>query len=78
MPKAHRLFLDRVSGYADEASAFLKRRKQTREPFARVYDEHEVGHSFAADSDHGERLHAVARTLIEAHRADEAAADDSG
>ena len=36
-PKPHRILLDRVSGYADEAGAYLRRRRQTRRPFARVY-----------------------------------------
>src|SRR4051794_41852175 len=37
MPKPHRVLLDRVSGYADEAGAFMRRRRLTRRPFARVY-----------------------------------------
>jgi hypothetical protein len=36
MPKPGRVMLDRVTGYADEASAFLRRRRLTRRPFARV------------------------------------------
>ena len=36
-PKPHRVLLDRVTGYADEASAYLRRRRLTRRPFARVY-----------------------------------------
>ena len=36
-PKPHRVLLDRVSGYADEAGAYLRRRRMTRRPFARVY-----------------------------------------
>ena len=36
-PKPHRVLIDRVSGYADEASAYLRRRRLTRRPFARVY-----------------------------------------
>jgi hypothetical protein len=36
-PKPHRALLDRVSGYADEASAYLRRRRLTRRPFARVH-----------------------------------------
>src|SRR2546428_697484 len=37
MPKPHRVVLDRVSGYADEAAAFMRRRRHVRRPFARVY-----------------------------------------
>ena len=36
-PKPHRVLLDRVSGYADEAAAYLRRRRHMRKPFARVY-----------------------------------------
>lgn len=37
MQKPHRVVLDRVSGYADEAAAFMRRRRLVRRPFARVY-----------------------------------------
>ena len=37
MAKPHRVVLDRVSGYADEAAAFMRRRRLVRRPFARVY-----------------------------------------
>jgi hypothetical protein len=36
-PKPHRVLLDRVSGYADEAAAYMRRRKIARRPFARLY-----------------------------------------
>lgn len=36
-PKPHRALFGRVSGYADEAAAFLRRRRLTRRPFARVH-----------------------------------------
>jgi hypothetical protein len=36
-PKPHRVVLDRVSGYADEAAAYLRRRRSDRRPFARVH-----------------------------------------
>ncbi len=54
MPKPHRVLLDRVSGYADEAGAFMRRRRLTRRPFARLYygDGRAVEHP--ADSDAGE------------------------
>jgi hypothetical protein len=35
-PKPHRALMERVSGYADDASAYLRRRRLTRRPFARV------------------------------------------
>ena len=36
-PKPHRILLDRVSGYADEAAAYMRRRRVARRPFARLY-----------------------------------------
>ena len=36
-PKPHRVLLDRVSGYADEAAAYMRRRRISRKPFARLY-----------------------------------------
>lgn len=65
MPKPHRVLLERVSGYADEAAAFMRRRRLTRKPFARLYyaDGRSVDH--AADSEAGAELFAAAGRLIE-------------
>ena len=38
--KPHRILLDRVSVYADEAAAFMRRRRVSRRPFARLYYPH--------------------------------------
>ena len=64
-PKPHRVLLDRVSGYADEAAAFLRRRRHSRKPFARVY--HGGGRclSYARESDEGRALFSSATRLIE-------------
>jgi hypothetical protein len=69
MPKPHRILIDRVSGYADEAAAYLRRRRLTRQPFARVYypGGRSVGH--AADSEQGQALTNAAKDLIELERA---------
>ena len=48
-PKPHRGLLSRVSGYADEAAAYLRRRRLTRRPFARVHAP--GGHTIACSSD---------------------------
>jgi hypothetical protein len=64
MPKAHRVLIDRVSGYADEAGAFVRRRRLTRRPFIRLY--YADGHSVdLATTEHGESLFDTARSLIE-------------
>jgi hypothetical protein len=65
MPKPHRIVLDRVSGYADEAAAFMRRRRHVRRPFARVYraDGSSVDHS--AESEPGAALFASAGRLLD-------------
>jgi hypothetical protein len=65
MPKPHRVFLDRMSGYADEAGAFLRRRRHHRRPFARLYYEGGRSVDHAADSGCGSDLFAAAGELIE-------------
>lgn len=64
-PKPHRVLIERVSGYADEAGAYLRRRRHLRKPFARVY--HEGGRSLAygADSEGGRELFRSAAAMIE-------------
>ena len=47
MQKPHRVLLDRVSGYADEAAAYMRRRRIARRPFARLY----YANGRAADAD---------------------------
>lgn len=65
MPKPHRVVLDRVTGYADEAAAFMRRRRHVRRPFARVYraDGSSVDHP--SDTETGEALIETAGRLIE-------------
>jgi hypothetical protein len=65
MPKPHRVFLDRVSGYADEAAAFLRRRRHHRRPFARLYYSGGRAVDHAQDSDCGGQLFEAAGELIE-------------
>ena len=64
MPKPHRVLIDRVSGYADEAGAFVRRRRLTRRPFIRLYyaDGRAVD---LAPTEHAESLFAASRSLIE-------------
>ena len=63
--KPHRLLLERVSGYADEAAAYLRRRRHLRKPFARTYYIGGRSESFPADSEGGRRLFLAATRLIE-------------
>jgi hypothetical protein len=65
MPKPHRVLLDRVSGYADEAGAFIRRRRHNRRFFARLYWSEGRSAEQAADSDSGAELFGAASELIE-------------
>jgi hypothetical protein len=64
-PKPHRLFLDRVSGYADEAAAYMRRRRVSRRPFARLYYSGGRASDHAGDSENGAELFVAAGRLIE-------------
>jgi hypothetical protein len=62
--KPHRL-LDRVSGYADEAAAYMRRRRHIRKPFARVYYPGGRSSAFSADGEQGRGLFLAASRLID-------------
>ena len=64
-PKPHRVFLDRVSGYADEAAAYMRRRRVARRPFARLYYANGRSADHAGDSGSGAELFVAAGRLIE-------------
>jgi hypothetical protein len=63
--KPHRLLLDRVSGYADEAAAYLRRRRHLRKPFARTYYSGGRSSGWSADSEQGRALFLAASRVIE-------------
>jgi hypothetical protein len=64
-PKPHRVLLDRVSGYADEAAAYMRRRRASRRPFARLYYANGRSRDHAEDSSSGAELFVAAGRLIE-------------
>ncbi len=64
-PKPHRILLDRVSGYADEAAAYMRRRRVSRKPFARLYYSEGRAGDHAGDSLAGAELFVAAGRLIE-------------
>ena len=64
-PKPHRVLFDRVSGYADEAGAFMRRRRASRRPFARLYYRGGRAEDHAVDSSLGGELFVAAGRLIE-------------
>jgi hypothetical protein len=63
--KPHRVLIDRVSGYADEAAAYLRRRRHLRKPFARASYPGGRSISFPDDSEAGRALFEAASRLIE-------------
>ena len=65
MAKPHRMVMDRVTGYADEAAAFMRRRRHTRRPFARVYRADGSSAAHAADSESGAALFEAAGRLLD-------------
>ena len=62
--KPHRL-LDRVSGYADEAAAYMRRRRHIRKPFARVYYRGGRSTAFPAETEEGRAMFQAGARLIE-------------
>jgi hypothetical protein len=68
MQKPHRFVIDRIAGYADEGAAYLRRRRLTRKPFARVYAPAGAGRALSASEDAGRELFLAAAALIEAAR----------
>jgi hypothetical protein len=64
-PKPHRVLLDRVSTYADEAAAYMRRRRFARQPFARLYYSGGRADDHATDSLAGGELFVAAGRLIE-------------
>ena len=64
-PKPHRVLLDRVSGYADEAAAYMRRRRISRKPFARLYYAGGRATELPADSTVGAELFVAAGAVID-------------
>jgi hypothetical protein len=64
-PKPHRVLLDRVSAYADEAAAYMRRRRVARRPFARLYYPGGRSADHAEDTSSGAELFVAAGRLIE-------------
>ncbi|HEX6456831.1 MAG TPA: hypothetical protein VF009_09985 [Solirubrobacterales bacterium] len=63
--KPHRILLERVSAYADEAAAYMRRRRVARRPFARLYYPNGRSADHALDSKSGAELFVAAGRLIE-------------
>ena len=68
MQKPHRVLIGRVAGYADEAAAYLRRRRLTRQPFVRLWWPGDRGAAFDAGSEEGRALFLAASQLIDVAR----------
>jgi alkylation response protein AidB-like acyl-CoA dehydrogenase len=68
VPKPHRALIGRVTGYADEAASYLRRRRMTRRPFARVSYPGGRTVDVGTDSEAGRALFLAAAKLIDAAR----------
>lgn len=66
MQKPHRFLLDRVATYAEEGSAYLRRRKIRSQPFVRVWREGGATEAVDVDSERGQDAFSSAAALIEA------------
>jgi hypothetical protein len=67
-PKPQRTILGRVSAYAEEAAAFLRRRRITRKPFARVGYAGGRTAAYGPDTEAGRALFRAAADLMEVTR----------
>jgi hypothetical protein len=67
-PKPHRALMSRVSSYADEAAAYMRRRRLTRRPFARVHAPGGRTVACLADTADGRELFLAAARVIDAAR----------
>jgi hypothetical protein len=65
MLKPHRVLIDKVSIYTDEAAAFVRRRRHHRRSFIRIQFQSGDGLDLAPESAEAERISAAAETLIE-------------
>jgi hypothetical protein len=68
VPKPQRTILNRVSGYAEEAAAFMRRRRMTRKPFARVHYKGGRVVAYPSDDEAGRALFRAAADVIDAAR----------
>lgn len=68
MQKPHRFVLERVASYADEASAFLRRRRLRARPYARVRRPGGRIDAYDGDSAEGRALFSAAAGLLSERR----------
>ena len=65
MLKPHRVLADKFNSYAEEASAFMRRRRHHRRPFVRIRYRSGDGLELSPDAPEAERIMASANELID-------------
>ena len=65
MLKPHRVVIDKVSSYADEAAAFVRRRRHHRRSFIRIQFQSGDALEVASGTSEAERIGAAADALID-------------
>jgi hypothetical protein len=68
MQKPHRFLIERVTSYADEGAAFLRRRRHRGRPFIRVWREGGAIESVDPEGGRGRATFAAAAVLLEHER----------
>ena len=68
VPKPQRTILCKVSSYAEEAAAYMRRRRITRTPFARVHYRGGRVIAYPPDTEAGRALFRAAANVIDAAR----------
>ena len=64
MQKPYRFLVDRVASYAEEGSAYLRRRRIRSLPFVRVWPAGGVAEAIDPESEAGRRMFAAATALV--------------
>jgi hypothetical protein len=70
MEKPHRFLIDKVTSYAEEGSAYLRRRRLRAQPFARVGRAQGRIETYDTDQGRGQELIEAARLLLREGAAD--------
>lgn len=65
MLKPHRVLIDKVSTYTDEAAAFMRRRRHHRRSFIRIQYQSGDALDLSPETPEAERIRAAAEALIE-------------
>lgn len=65
MLKPHRVVIEKVGGYTEEAAAFLRRRRHSRREFVRIQHRDGTGLDLPMDDDRASVILSAARRLLD-------------